>query len=478
MATLAVVWVEVAAKPTLNHNCDSTYSFYLNVNTVSSDVVAAFYSPQTRFWELLVGSALAYVTLHKPGLISEFKQRLESVVFVQVLLTKGITLSNIQSLLGASLISIGVLVITKAQAFPGWWAVLPVAGSLLIISAGKQAWLNRTVLSSRVLVWFGLISYPLYLWHWPLLSFASIIEGEFPVVIVSIVLAWLTYVLIEKPIRFGKYAKAKTFTLLIMMTISGYVGYACFIHDGFEFRIKMPPLIDTPHTVQCDGQIPCVFGNLDSKKIIVVYGDSHAGHLTAALNRTVGGEYKIFSFTDGSCFVGEDFHFSDTESDTESKNCKLIKKSIKKMRNENIFAVIRGQRWHGYGIIKEKMIEDAIADASNAFGMHPKKVIISGSTADVDINCEHANYASFFSLRQRNCKSFEESKVINKTFISVTRGMSLSKNIHFVYPYESLCPDDICKMRRGTILYYRDSHHLTEAGAKLVMPNIIRALDN
>src|SRR5262249_9483555 len=109
---------------------------------------------------------------------------------------------------GALLITLGIFLVSDKTTFPRWSA-LPTLGTLLIISAGPEAWINRVILSIRVLVWLGLISYPLYLWHWPLLSFARIIQGVPPspsmvctVVLLSIALAWLTYQIVEKPVRF------------------------------------------------------------------------------------------------------------------------------------------------------------------------------------------------------------------------------------------------------------------------------------
>ena len=58
------------------------------------------------------------------------------------------------------MIAIAIIALDKESTFPGWWALLPTVGALLVISAGPQAWLNRTLLSNRVMVWFGLISFP------------------------------------------------------------------------------------------------------------------------------------------------------------------------------------------------------------------------------------------------------------------------------------------------------------------------------
>jgi hypothetical protein len=120
---------------------------------------------------------------------------------------------------------------------------VPVLGAVLIITAGSKAWVNRTILSNKLAVWFGLISFPLYLWHWPILSFAHLVESEVPsrniriaAVILSIALAWLTYKLVDGPLRFGNYSKVKVTVLVILMTIVGYVGYSTYENDGLSLR--------------------------------------------------------------------------------------------------------------------------------------------------------------------------------------------------------------------------------------------------
>ncbi len=222
-------------------------SFALNIRDVGSHAVAAFYSPQTRFWELMAGSVLAYLALHKQQMISVHRHRLDAwllkITHIQITGEGGQTFSNIQSVLGAVLISAGIFVVSKGTAFPGWWALLPTLGAVLIISAGLEAWINRVVLSSRILIWFGLISFPLYLWHWPLLSFGRIIGGETPslvfriaAVLISIALAYLTYRFLEIPIRFGKQKRTKAIILFLCMIIVGVTGYATYLQNGFALR--------------------------------------------------------------------------------------------------------------------------------------------------------------------------------------------------------------------------------------------------
>src|SRR3984885_1084691 len=124
-------------------------SFALNVALIGSDPVATFYLPFTRAWELLAGAALAcgWNQLRQTG-----------------------AASNWRAAVGLLLIAVAACVLDSKSAFPGWWAVLPVAGAALLLSA-PAAWGCRHLLSSDAMVWIGLISYPLYLWHWPLLVF-------------------------------------------------------------------------------------------------------------------------------------------------------------------------------------------------------------------------------------------------------------------------------------------------------------------
>src|SRR5581483_6710033 len=107
-----------------------------------------------------------------------------------------------------ALILAAILVLNPKKHFPGWWALMPTAGAAFLIFAGENAWINRTILSNKVFVFVGLISYPLYLWHWPLLSFARMGQDDelstialIALIALAIVLAWLTYEFVEKPIR-------------------------------------------------------------------------------------------------------------------------------------------------------------------------------------------------------------------------------------------------------------------------------------
>lgn len=202
-------------------------SFLMNISGVKDSPIATFYSPQTRFWELLAGSWLAWFALYKKDSLSEL----------------GETPRSVMSILGLSFLMFGFVILNKDYSFPGMWAVLPVFGAVLIITAGPGAWVNRNVLSNKLLVWFGLISFPLYLWHWPLLSFARIMESAAPsgyirsaAVVIAVILAWLTYRYVERAARSAEYGDIKVFALsLAMIGIAG-IGWLAYVEDGFKTR--------------------------------------------------------------------------------------------------------------------------------------------------------------------------------------------------------------------------------------------------
>ena len=221
-------------------------SFGLNLYFVHRDAVETFYFPQTRFWELLSGGLLSWLTLYGrrywPEGIGHFEAHLTKSTsdIPDARVPSGTTvrrlISNIQSILGCLFIAYGLVEIRTDMPFPGSLALIPTAGSVLIIAAGTDAWINKTILSNAIVVWVGLISFPIYLWHWPLLSFARIIEGVTPdayirsgAVLASILLAGLTYKFIELPLRFGSNKRAKTISLVCVMFALGLTSLYAYL---------------------------------------------------------------------------------------------------------------------------------------------------------------------------------------------------------------------------------------------------------
>ena len=257
---------------------------------------------------------LAWLVINRSNVTENLHRQcdrlLARLIYREAPANDGRTLDNVLSLAGFVLLAIGFWKITKTTPFPGAWAELPVAGAFLLIAAGQRAWLNRVVLGNRVAVFFGLISFPLYLWHWPLLSFARIIEGGTPArgvriaaVLTAIVLAWLTWRFIERPLRFGGHGKVKAIALVVTVAILGCAGYITYRMDGFPeraahqpFRIAQPDWIMEnlvrrdafcEQLFLTDGIQPnmCRLTPNQPDPAIVLIGDSMAWHFFHGLNK-------------------------------------------------------------------------------------------------------------------------------------------------------------------------------------------------
>ena len=264
-------------------------SLVWGISLVPDHITESFYSPVPRMWELLAGALLALRPLpalqaNKPSLWA--------------------------SLCGGALIVISSFVLEPSAWFPGWRALLPVGGSALILAAGPQALVNRALLSQRWMVRLGLISYPLYLWHWPLLSFAYIDgheESEIGLraglLALSVVLAWATWRFIEIPIRRGGPSTAKVAGLSVALAGVAAVAWLGVTHGGYPGRFDFPPAIARlaaggydhqggarRDACWLDGSAPadafaaeCSTPSRPAGETVVLWGDSYAARLYPGL---------------------------------------------------------------------------------------------------------------------------------------------------------------------------------------------------
>jgi peptidoglycan/LPS O-acetylase OafA/YrhL len=309
-------------------------SFSFNLLEAAKDPIATFYSPLTRFWELLVGAILAYLTLYPILALQAFSRRCEIVlnriIYRNPLNFLGTLTNSVLSLVGFCFILVGVTYIKKATPYPGYWALLPTLGAACMICAGPPAWFNRVLLANRFAVWIGLISFPLYLWHWPILAFARIMVSGIPsvgirimAVLLSIGLASLTYLFVEKPLRTsaGK-VKLKQSSLLIFMIVIGLIGAVTYFGDGLAFRLpKTIQEIDLnlqkyEQSVRSDWRdgkcflhqngeefkSECIDVEPIDSPLIYVWGDSHAAALSVGLrDMQKNYRFRVAQFTQSSC---------------------------------------------------------------------------------------------------------------------------------------------------------------------------------
>jgi peptidoglycan/LPS O-acetylase OafA/YrhL len=442
-------------------------SFFYGLFRLETYPAYAFYMPQTRAWELLLGATIAWVAP----------------------LTRNVSVGHVEcshmlSALGFCLLLAGLSMINKASQFPGWWALIPTIGATCMLAAGPTAFLNRTILSSKPLRWIGNISYPLYLWHWVCLSIPTIVFStplstlpRVGLIGLSFLLAFITYRYVETPIRLRHNHPRTAGVLLLVMVLLGTLAFICFKKEGFIGQTSTPRLIDNTGVHPCGTSFSknelCMFGNPTANETILIYGDSHAQHLTAAMNEVFGKTYKLIFAFNPSCFFG-----AHPSPNYEPPNaCKPFIQQVKQLTGLHFKAIIRSQRWHGYGITNPDQITAAVNDATLAFGLHADKIVIVGSTADINLKCEKHNYYFESAWMKQDCQLFSDSILANKQFVDVTSKRQQQENIIFIYPYNKLCPGDVCMARDNQIQFYGDSHHLTKDGALLVVRDIKKAIE-
>jgi peptidoglycan/LPS O-acetylase OafA/YrhL len=205
-------------------------SLVMNLATLYEWPTAVFYYPQYRVWELLAGVLLA---------VGVFQFGAAEQAIARHWCGRGLKWQNALACLGAVLLVLALLSFDSRSPYPGWRALLPVTGALLVIAAGPSAWLNRRVLSARLPVLIGKISYPLYLWHWPLLSLCFVyFKGEVPVqwrmamIVITGVLAWLTFQFIELPIRRSARPQLFSAAAIASLMLVAAVGFFVDRIDG------------------------------------------------------------------------------------------------------------------------------------------------------------------------------------------------------------------------------------------------------
>jgi len=463
-------------------------SFTLNITFIGSAPIATFYSPFTRVWELLIGAVLAWLLLSK-----QQSSNTPAQVSIDSL---NLRQKNVLASLGLASIALSLILISEASAFPGWWALLPTVGATLLLFSGPNAWINQHILSSRVMVWFGLISFPLYLWHWPLLAFANVINGKpsfslrLALVFVSILLATLTYYLVEKPLRFGvsssKARKKVVWVLTFVMGITAYMGYAAFIRDGIPiqrmlFRSSNPVLneiltykFETGPAWQMGEcflteqqqayEFQVCGANLDPKKpTIFLWGDSHAAHLYPGFKKVYGGQYNLVHRSASACppILSLDKSIR--------PQCKAINQStfalIKKLRPEVVMLVgnWRDNPWSDLtstiGALKDVGVPsvDVVGPVPVWENNLPKQVFLY---CKANTPCEVPKYLKMGLIAD----VFDLDEAM--------RQFSGRQNVKYLSPIRALCKEGACEVlvgdRGGTISAW-DSEHLTDVGAEYVV---------
>ena len=457
--------------------CFTLLHFYI----FHPDRVAAFYAPYARFFELLIGAYIGHLHFYKkinsPGILYERFQ-------------------TIQPYIGLFLIILGINIITKESHFPGWYALLsPSLGSALIINSSQDSIINKYLFSNKIMVWIGLISYPLYLWHWPILSFAHIIESRTPSVeiricalLLAFTLATLTYYLIEKPIRFGNKKNPKFIGvfLISILILNGLTGFIVYRNNGVENRWaaittiknegdvgheifhKYPyknfylctPLNLREKALKWDDSVRCFQSKKNQPIDVAIIGDSHAEHLFIGLAEGAPNKNIVY-YTRSTIPIKNNKEFTDIfDYVVSDKNIKTVILNAYWKSRKNEFP-------KGSSLLNELVI------TGNYLASNGKKVFIANDVPDFSFNPKACKYTRPFS-NKNNCKEYK--KIFFEKYSkyqSVFEDLKKEKALTVIDTLNFLCDNSYCFMENEGKLLFRDKDHLNINGSKFIGAKLI-----
>lgn len=308
-------------------------SFALNLALVTPKPTADFYFPLSRFWELGLGCLLAAAEKVPATQRTNTYARLRSLLPASVRAMAGQL-----PVIGVALIAVAIFAYDSHTPFPGVAAVVPTAGAMCVIAAPRGSWFSDRMLAARAMVFVGIISYPLYLWHWPILSFAFILHaGPLPLtiriaaVLLSFALATLTYRWIELPIRRRRGVRV-SFALGGAIAMLGILGFAVFARGGFAGRfatnvlaIRQAPRVDSLCTQSIPEQYQfnyCRRTSLQPPEVVFL-GDSQTLAVYQATVSTLGNDQSMLLLARGGCPPELDIHpvLQVYDTDVQRRSC-------------------------------------------------------------------------------------------------------------------------------------------------------------
>ena len=471
-----------------------------------------FYLPFSRFWELTAGSLIAYREL----LIKRKNTSTGEREFF--------------SILGILLILFAIFTFDKNVSHPSYWTLIPIFGVMLIIEfATKDEFIGR-ILSSRLFVSVGLISYSAYLWHFPIFAFhrGDGFGNTEKLLLISLTffLSFLSYKYIEIFFRNNILISRKLFMFLVSffgISISLFMTMA-ILNKGFEERftsseaefldlfsypefnaLKHPKNIkglgfkERELSSSCYDRSPenaCHYG----KEKIVFLGDSYIGHYERAFIDKIGiDSWGFISLTYGQCpFLSMDIWFSNKSECPEIN--KLRRKKIRSFKDQKIFIVSTNERQFNASKLKKDLSKEGnenflpqttFLEPENTWNSYFRgiewllslghKVVLIRSLPNPDINSKR-----WLSLNKKfiDDKSFPNIANKEKPSIIIQKDDQIypifdNENLIIIDPSYVMCDveSDQCfdvLANKGPL--YNGGRHLSYIGAEVISDFVIKSM--
>ena len=463
---------------------------------------ASFYFLHTRIWELLAGSILAYIEITN-GYRSKQK-----------------TLNLILPTIGLFLIGHSILFFDDKMFHPSFYTLSPIIGVCLIIWFSDKNEPISKILSSKLFVLIGLISYSLYLWHYPIFAFAKVtgfvagsVIGKMLLIPIAFICSIISYRFIEKPFRNQKYQFKKILiTLLSSIILLASFNFYIIHNDGIQKRIYKNDLMFFFKTKE----ININFFKKDNTKKVVMIGDSHAGVLNFQLNeeikkknlslywfhtqmylkdfnriqrktKKIAEEYNVKNNTihnflkknsDLIVILHHRWTYLLTETETSLDNEERYKESNRYLEAINIStsSLEERQKYIKSGLLIQ--IKDIISRGHKLILVYP--VPEMGFNAPQLLHNKHLFEKKLFENSTPILfDDYEVYKKRNSLIFEILDSVE-SPNIYRVYPHKLFCNKNFlnrCVANDDNHIFYADDNHLSVEGSKFVVDKIMKEIE-
>lgn len=466
----------------------ATISFLLDVALLEQSPTAVFFAPFTRIWELLIGALVATAFRQKSHLLNGDADLQEGPLLGSP------PFLNIASIAGIGLIGGSIALFSRETPFPGWYALYPTLGTALLIAAGPSAWINRLVLSNRAVVYLGLISYPFYLWHWPLLSLSNIVvvddvgnlrELKIAALGIALIAAALTFHLIERPLRIANIrvvVKRLCGAFLVLIVIGGFImasngmpgrfssNQMALINSAIDEKIAAPTEY---RQGTCFLTVAQRFDDLaqecldDTNSGVVLWGDSYSAHLYPGLKRLmVASRMQPGQLTMAACPPVVEYQ-SKSVPNCHDFNLKVTEK----MQRQRPQMLVLAADWMSY-ISNAPDFIPKLRDSLARLSSSKQKILLVGPPV--------AWYGAQVKIALRAMDEDSDSNASLSRLHEVDeilRKYADEFGFQYVSPVEKLCAEGRCRIflpvegKRKLIAW--DWGHLTRDGSNFYAKNLI-----
>jgi len=469
---------------------------------------SSFYLFPTRSFQFLIGCLIAKIYIDQP------KNK------------KHIIDNFVPTIFYASLSSLFLFIFffSDKHLYPSYYTLIPVISSGLIIYLSIFHKFDNKILSNNYLVWFGKISYSLYLWHYPIFVYANYLDllesnlNKLFFLTLAIILSYISYNFYEKQFR---YYLAFSKTLIIsslFFVISMSYSFLSIKTGGFSDRV--PEILSKSYELItydlkdrdkkiCYDRIKdfCHINKGNSNTKIAIIGDSHMGIVASKLNKMTN--FEIITLNNSACYFLPNFYLVFENSEKEHKDCNnnIQQERLKKLASLKDYIIIIGGRLPLYltgkpfdnleggksdsdfrkmklknegAVLQDEIIKPIIelAKKNKVIILYPipelgwdikKKILNKTNKIVTNINKDFVK--NFPIITTSNDVFIERNKESYKILDSISH-----ENVLKVYPHKFFCDNQIknrCVANDKKDLFYFDSHHLSDRGVEIVVEMIL-----